>query len=193
MTCKQWMAGHESRCVHNRIQLQLCHGSHLPAELVAWERQNVESTGSAAIPLKQRAQSRVVRVLRTNAMRIALCRCMAVQCRTVCAFHYVATRQCSAGQKLHKKCVDYLQRSGARNVHDEQCLPPILAERYRLAILQRRKIVDALGCKGSACVGFARSAFQYPSIPAFQLYTTAGNNDNAFRSGTFPALESYLG
>ena len=160
MTCKQWMARHESRHSRNRMKLQLYRGSHLPAELVAWECQNVESTGSAAIPLKQRAQSRVVRVLRTNAMRIALCRCMAVQCGTVCASHYVAARQCSAGQKLHEKCVDYLQGSGARNVHDEQCLPPILAEHYRLAILQRRKIVDALGCKGSACVRFASLAFQ---------------------------------
>ena len=160
MTCKQWMSRHESSYSRSAIQLQLCHGSHLPSKLVAWERQNVESAGSAAILLKQHAQSRVVRVLHTNAMRIALCRCTTVQCGTVCALHYVAARQCSAGQKLHEKCVGYLQGSGARNVHDEQCLAPILAERYRLAILQRRKIVDALGCKGSACVRFARSAFQ---------------------------------
>lgn len=160
MTCKQWIARHESRYSRNMIQLQLYHGSHLPAKLVAWECQNVESTGSAAVLLKQHAQSRVVRILHTNAVCMALYCSTAVQCGTVYALHFIAARQCSAGQKLHEKCVGHLQGSGARNVHDEQCPPPILAERHRLAVLQRRKIVDALGCKGSACVRFARSAFQ---------------------------------
>ena len=133
------------RYSHNRIQLQLYHGSHLPAKLVAWERQNVESTGSAAILLKQHAQSRVVRVLHANAVHIHCADADAVRISPL--LHGSSVQDC----KFHETCVDYLQGSGARNIYDNECPPLELAERHRLAVLQRRKVVDALGRERSAC------------------------------------------